>query len=62
MRLEIQKVKVLMKQLARNHVQSRAVIYNVTEDVKRGNYPNLSKNTIKIKRSLVFSSFVSAIS
>ena len=40
----------------------RAVMYNTAENVKRGSYPNLSKNIIKFKCSLVFFSlFVSAI-
>ena len=45
-----------------SHVQSRAVTYSAAEDVECVRYPNLSKNTIKIKRSSVFfSSFVGAV-
>ena len=62
MRLESQKVDVLMKQLIKSHVQSRAVTCGVTEDAKHGKYLNLSKNMIKIKCSSIFSLFVSAIS
>ena len=48
--------------LARSYVQSRAVTCNAGEDVEHRNYPNLFKNTIKIKCSSVFFSlFVSAI-
>ena len=50
-----------MKQLAGNHVKSRAIMYNAAKDVERGSYPNLSKNIIKFKRNSVFSSFVGAI-
>ena len=54
-----QKVEVLMKV----GWKLRAVMCTATEDVEHGSYPNLSKNTIKIKRSLVlFSSFVSDVS
>ena len=45
-----------------SHVQSRAVTCSVAEDVECVRYPNLSKNTIKIKHSSVlFSSFISAV-
>ena len=37
-------------------------MFSVTEDVKCGSYPNLSKNTIKFKcSSILFSLFVSAV-
>ena len=43
-------------------MQSRAVTCSAAEDVGCVRYLNLSKNTIKIKRSSVlFSSFVSAV-
>ena len=42
--------------------KSRVVTCIVAEDVERGSYPNLSKNTIKFKcSSVLFSSFVSAV-
>ena len=43
-----------MKQLAESDMQSCIVTCNMTENVNRESYPNLSKNTIKIKYSLVF--------
>ena len=62
MRLKSQKIEVLMKRLARSHVQSRAVTCNMFKDVEHRNYPNLSKNTTKIKHnSVFFSLFVSAV-
>ena len=43
-------------------MQSRAVTCSAAEDVECVRYPNLSKNTIKIKHSSVlFSSFVRAV-
>ena len=69
MRLESRKVEVLMKvdwklyAVTCSHVQLRAVMFNIAENVECGSYPNLSKNPIKFKRSSVFSSlFVSIIS
>ena len=45
-----------------SYVQSRVVTCSATEDVECVRYQNLSKNTIKIKRSSVFFSlFVSTI-
>ena len=45
-----------------SHMQSRVVTCSAAEDVKCVRYPNLSKNTIKIKRSSVlFSSCVSVV-
>ena len=45
-----------------SHVQSCVVTCNAAEDVKHAIYPNLSKNTIKIKRSSVLlSPFISAV-
>ena len=41
--------------------KSRAVTCNAAKDVGLGSYPNSSKNTIKLKRSSIFSSFVSAV-
>ena len=42
--------------------KSRVVMCNAAENVEHESYPNLSKNMMKFKRSLVlFSLFVSAI-
>ena len=41
--------------------KSRAVTYNTAKDVRFGSYPNSSKNTIKLKRSSLFSLFVSIV-
>ena len=58
MRLESRKVDVLIKV----GWKSCAVTCSAAEDVVYGRYPNSSKNTINIKRSLVFfSSFVSIL-
>ena len=61
MRLESHKIKGLMKRLAGSYVQSCIVMCNVAEDVECGSYPNLSKNMIKIKHSLILSSFISVV-
>ena len=45
----------MMKRPARSHIQSGTVMWNAVEDVKCRSYPNLSKNTIKIKYSSVLS-------
>ena len=42
--------------------KSCAVTCNATKDGRLGRYPNLFKNPIKLKRSSLFSSFVSAVS
>ena len=58
MKLESRKIKVLIKV----GCKSRAVTCNASEDIEYGNYPNLSKNMIKIKCSSVFlSSFVNTV-
>ena len=41
--------------------KSREVTCNAVKDVGLGSYPNSSKNMIKIKRSSLFNSFVSAV-
>ena len=68
MRLESRKVDVLMKvgwksrAVMYSHVHLCVVTCSAAENVECGRHPNLSKNTIKIKRSSVFfSSFVSAV-
>ena len=46
---------------AESHVQSCVVTCNAAEDIKRGSYLNLLKNTIKIKcSSVLFSLFFNA--
>ena len=66
MRYKSQKVEVLILnsrlEVMCSYVQSRAVTCNAAEDVERGGYPNLSKNTIKIKcSSVLFNSFINTI-
>ena len=53
MRLEIWKVKVLIKWLAGSYVQSQAVLCNMLKDIKRESYPDLFKNINKIKCSQI---------
>ena len=52
------KVEVLTKTIGK---KLHAVTCNAAKDVRLGSYPNSSKNTMKIKRSSLFSSFVSAV-
>ena len=61
-RLEVTSSHVQSCVVMFSHVQSCAVTCSAAEDVECVRYPNLSKNTIKIKRSSVlFSSFVSTV-
>lgn len=63
MRLKSWKIEILIKQLAKSHIPSYAVIWNLIEDIKCGSHPNLFTNMIKIKCSSVFLSlFVSVVS
>ena len=45
-------------QSAESHVQLRAVMCNTAEDVEYERYLNLFKNSIKIKRRLVFLAYL----